>query len=577
MTTSSFAISGRDFLRDGRPHRILSGGLHYFRVRPEQWEHRLGMLRALGLNTVETYVPWNYHEPAKGRIVKLGELAGFLDAAAAQGLDAIVRPGPYICAEWDNGGLPAWLTALVGRRIRSADPEYLAHVDEWFDHLTPLIESRQVTRGGTVVMVQVENEYGSYGSDRAYLRHLADGLTRRGIDVPLFTSDGPADYMLTGGTLDDVLATVNFGSGPEEAFAMLPPDRPLMCMEFWDGWFDRWGAAHVTRDPADAADVLDRILAAGASVNLYMAHGGTSFGTTAGANLGGEYADGALEPTVTSYDYDAPIDERGAPTAKFHLFREVLAKHGANPAELPAQPALLPPVTLPVVDATPLSAYAESLPRTSHPVPPTFEELGLVHGLAGYRFEIPGPRAAHPLTVSGLHDRAYVTVDGEPAGILERDGVTGVEVTGPATVELLVESMGRVNYGPALGEPKGVVGGVRHARQFVHAVTAYAIDLESPRPEWANDGARVGSEPAFFRVALTVDEPGDTFVALPGWGKGYVWVNGFGLGRFWDRGPQRTLYLPGPLLRTGANEIVVLELDGRRTGEISLVDAADLG
>ncbi len=569
----SFSIEGASFLRDGRPHRILSGGLHYFRVLPQQWEHRLGMLRAMGLNTVETYVPWNYHEPRPGQVARLAELTDFLDAAAGLGLDAIVRPGPYICAEWDNGGLPAWLTARVGRRIRSADPDYLEAVDAWFDRLIPLIAGRQVTRGGNVIMVQVENEYGSFGSDRAYLRHLADGLARRGIDVPLFTSDGPDDFMLTGGSLDGVLATVNFGSDPESALAALPAGRPRMCMEFWDGWFDHWGDEHVTRDPADAAGVLDRILASGASVNLYMAHGGTNFGTTAGANLGGAHHDGAFQPTVTSYDYDAPIDERGAATEKFRLFRDVLRRHGAAPTEPPPLPSLLPPARLPVSDQAP----RYDGPRAHHPFPPTFDELGVTHGLVSYRFQIPGPRAAQPLTVDGLHDRAHVTINGEPAGILERDGVTSLDVTGPATVELLVESMGRVNYGPRVGEPKGIAGGVRHERQYVHGCTTYVMDLESPRPQWESSEAQPVTGPAFFRFRLATAEPGDAYLALPGWGKGYVWVNGFGLGRFWDRGPQRTLYLPWPLLRRGDNEIVVLELDGRRTGAVEITDRPDLG
>ncbi|BBH68430.1 beta-galactosidase [Actinoplanes sp. OR16] len=569
-----FTAEGEHFRRQGREHRVLSGGLHYFRVHPAQWEHRLRMLLAMGLNTVETYVPWNRHEPREGSFAFEGELGGFLDLAAGLGLDAIVRPGPYICAEWDNGGLPSWLTARVGRRIRTSDPEYLAAVDAWFDRLIPVIRDRQITRGGTVIMVQVENEYGSYGSDRAYLRHLADGLTARGIEVPLFTSDGPDDFMTTAGTLPGVLTTVNFGSDPERSLAAA--SSPRMCMEFWDGWFDHWGDEHVTRDPADAADVLDRLLREGASVNLYMAHGGTNFGTTAGANLGGAHHDGAFQPTVTSYDYDAPISERGAPTEKFWRFREILIGHGATPGDLPPLPATLPPVTLTALSHSLL--YDVKLPSSWHPVPPAFEDLGVDHGLVRYRFDIPGPRAAYPLTVDGLHDRAHVVVDGELRGILERDGVTSIDVTGPATVDLLVESMGRVNYGPRVGERKGIVGGVRHERQFVHGFTAYPLDLETcPRPEWAGDGAPPGSEPAFFRFALTVAEPADAFVALPDWGKGYVWVNGFGLGRFWDRGPQQTLYLPWPLLHAGVNEIVVLELDGRRTGEIEIRAEAALG
>ncbi|GAA1535909.1 beta-galactosidase [Dactylosporangium maewongense] len=577
--SGTFTVTGRRFVRNGARHRILAGAAHYFRTHPAQWTHRLRMLRAMGLNTVETYVPWNWHEPRPGTVRRLEDLERFLDESAACGLDVIVRPGPYICAEWDNGGLPAWLTARVGRRVRTADPDYLRHVDAWFDRLLPVVARRQITRGGTVVMVQVENEYGSFGSDAAYLRHLADGLTARGIEVPLCTSDGPEDHMLTGGSVPGVLTTVNFGSDPEGAFAALAawrPQDPPMCMEFWDGWFDHWGDRHVARDPADAAGVLDRILAAGASVNLYMAHGGTNFGTTAGANLGGEHHDGAYQPTTTSYDYDAPIDERGAPTAKFWRFREVIERHGGVPGDLPPLPPLLPAARLAVADTVTWRAALPSGGGAVAPVPPTFEELGLDHGLVLYRCTLPGPREARPLVVDGLHDRAHVFVDGRPVAVLERDGRRSVDVAGPATVELLVESMGRVNYGPRLGESKGILGGVRHERQYVHGFTAHPLALDPLDVRWTG-AAAPGDGPAFCRAWLDVEDAADTYVALPGWGKGYVWVNGVNLGRFWDRGPQRTLYLPGPLLHAGRNEVVVLELDGRRAATVDLVPGPQLG
>ncbi len=545
---------------------ILSGALHYFRVLPEQWPHRLAMVRAMGLDTVETYIAWNLHEPEPGRFDFTGhaDLGRFLDAAAEAGLRAIVRPGPYICAEWDNGGLPSWLLADRGARLRCHDATYLGHVARFFDAVLPIVAERQATRGGNVIMVQAENEYGSYGSDRRYLAWLGDALRERGIDVPLVTSDGPADFMLAAGTLAGAAATVNFGSEPDEAFAALArfrPDDPPMCMEFWDGWFDHWGREHNVRDPADAAGTLARILRAGASVNLYMAHGGTSFGMWAGANL----EDGTYLPTVTSYDYDAPIDERGAPTAKFWAFREVLSRHQTR--EIPEPEPLPPPLpaasvrlteTLRLLDVPP-AATAEAA------VPPTFEELGLHHGLVLYRAELPGPRQARDLHLDGLADRAHVYVDGEQVAVAERSGRTSVGVAVPgasATVEILVESMGRVNYGPGLGDRKGLVGGVRHDQQYVHGWTAstYPVGDISGLPWGTPDTA--GRGPLFHRGVLTVTEPRDGHLALPGWTKGYVWVNGFCLGRYWDRGPQHTLYLPWPLLHAGDNELVVLELDG---------------
>ncbi|MFI7150116.1 beta-galactosidase family protein [Nonomuraea sp. NPDC050022] len=557
-----FSVDGGSFRLDGAEYRVLSGAVHYFRVHPEQWKHRLAMVHAMGLNTVETYVPWNLHEPRPGDFRRLDDLGAFLDAAAAEGLLAIVRPGPYICAEWDNGGLPTWLTGA----LRTSDPGYLAHVDRYFDRLIPRVAERQVTRGGNVIMLQVENEYGSYGSDHAYLRHLADGLISRGIEVPLCTSDGPADHYLTGGTIDGVLATVNFGSEPERAFATLRahrPGDPLFCMEFWCGWFDHWGHEHVTRDPRDVADVLERILAAGASVNLYMAHGGTSFGTWAGANRTGDDSAGPWRPTVTSYDYDAPIDERGAPTEKYWRLRDVLSRYSGELPDVPPVPATLPPATLRPAHSVPLREALEAIarPETTAPMPPTFEDLGLEHGLVLYRATVPGPRGPYPLTLREVRDRAHVFVDGRLAGVVERDAdPPALLAAGHAALEILVESMGRTNYGPLLGERKGILGGVLHHHQYVHGYTARPIPLEDISRLRFQPGAT--SEPlSFFRTTLEVAEPADAFLALPGWGKGYVWINGVLLGRYWKQGPQQTLYVPAPLLETGTNEIVHLELD----------------
>ncbi|WP_306874090.1 glycoside hydrolase family 35 protein [Streptosporangium brasiliense] len=567
-----FSAADGEFRLDGAPFRLLSGAMHYFRVHPGQWDHRLAMLRAMGLNTVETYVPWNLHEPRPGDFRRLEELTDFLEAAARHDLLAIVRPGPYICAEWENGGLPSWLTHTLGRRVRTGDAAYLERVDHWFDQLIPRIAEHQITQGGNVIMVQVENEYGSYGSDSGYLLHLVDLLRDSGIEVPLFTSDGPEDHMLTGGAVPGILATANFGSEPEAAFATLRrhrPHDPATCMELWLGWFDHWGSEHVTRTAADAADVLERLLKEGGSVNIYMAHGGTNFGTWAGANHEGTY-----RPTVTSYDYDAPISEDGRPTEKYWRFREILSRYNSAP-EPPPAPPVLPPSR---VRMTGSAALADAFPAESvtAPVPPTFEELGLVHGLVRYRVDVPGPRQPYPLTVDGLHDRAHVYVDGVRVATLSRDGGESVDVAGPARVELLVESLGRVNYGTRLGECKGIVGGILHERQYLHGVTAQALSLEELPPVPFREGT--GSPvPAFFRGSLEVEEPADAFLALPGWEHGYVWVNGFGLGRYWSRGPQRTLYLPGPVLRPGANEVVVLELDAVGEPVVEIRASPDLG
>ncbi|MEW1755059.1 beta-galactosidase family protein [Streptomyces cyaneofuscatus] len=578
---TDFTVGDDDFRLDGKPVRLLSGALHYFRVHEEQWDHRLAMLAAMGLNCVETYVPWNLHEEREGAYRDVGALGRFLDAVERAGLWAIVRPGPYICAEWENGGLPVWVTGRFGRRVRTRDDGYRAVVERWFRELLPQVVEREIGRGGPVILVQAENEYGSYGSDAVYLEWLAGLLRRCGVSVPLFTSDGPEDHMLTGGSVPGLLATANFGSGAREAFEVLrrhQPKGPLMCMEFWCGWFDHWGAEPVVRDAGQAAEALREILECGASVNVYMAHGGTNFAGWAGANRGGPVQDGEFQPTVTSYDYDAPVDEYGRATEKFHLFRKVLAEYAQGPLPaLPPEPRGLagPPVRVELDGWAGLDDVLEALGDPEGPesgVAPTFEELGVGRGLVRYRVAVPGPRMPYPLTAAGLRDRAVVYVDGVRAGVLTEESATLPEpVAGGAVVELWVESLGRVNYGPRLGEPKGITGGVLHERQYLHGVRARGLRLGAFEEAGAVAGVPFGPVPGvpggtgLFRGTFTVggtegvDHAG---LRLPGWTRGFVWVNGSCLGRYWSAGPQETLYVPGPVLSEGVNEVWVLELEG---------------
>ncbi|MFF3300464.1 beta-galactosidase family protein [Streptomyces sp. NPDC002908] len=591
---TDFRVEDDHFLLDGRPVRLLSGALHYFRVHEAQWGHRLSMLRAMGLNCVETYVPWNLHEPRPGEFRDVGALGRFLDAAQRAGLWAIVRPGPYICAEWENGGLPAWVTGRFGRRVRTRDAGYGAAVGRWFGELLPQVVDRQVTGGGPVLMVQVENEYGSYGSDGVHLEELAGLLRRCGVTVPLFTSDGPEDHMLTGGSVPGLPATANFGSGAREAFGVLRrhrPRGPLMCMEFWCGWFEHWGGERVVRDPAGTAAELREILECGASVNVYMAHGGTNFAGWSGANRSGSLQDGALLPTVTSYDYGAPVDEYGRATEKFWRFREVLAEYGEGPLpELPAEPVgLRGRVRVELTRGASPGDVLEALgdPETAESgVPPTFEDLGVDRGVVRYRVGVPGPRQAYPLGVTGLRDRAVVYVDGVRAGVLtEEDHTLEEPVAGPAEVELWVESLGRVNYGPRLGEPKGVTGGVLHERQFLHGVRARALRLDAFEVPGAvdrvvfEDAGQVGPV-GLFRGSFELADAtgtGHAGLELPGWTRGFVWVNGFCLGRYWSVGRRRPLYVPGPVLRDGTNEVWVLELEAAGELFVELGPGAPVG
>ncbi|MGW6912918.1 glycoside hydrolase family 35 protein [Kitasatospora sp. NPDC054939] len=561
--TSALQIDGDDFTLDGRPFRIISGGLHYFRIHPDQWADRLRKARLMGLNTVETYVPWNLHQPTRGVFDLAGglDLPRFLDLAAAEGLHVLLRPGPYICAEWEGGGLPSWLLATPGIRLRSRHPAYLAAVQDYFARLLPPVVERLATRGGPVLAVQVENEFGAYDDDTSHLAHLADLLRRGGVDVPLFTCDQPSD--LARGALPGTLATANFGSRSREGLAALrahQPHGPLMCTEFWIGWFDRWGGHHVVRSAEHAAQDLDELLSLGASVNLYMFHGGTSFGFTNGANDKAAY-----RPTVTSYDYDAPLDEAGDPTEKYHAFRDVIAKYAPVPTGPAPQPSpKLAPRTVPLTAVAGLFSHSAALgTEVRSELPLTMERLGQDFGFV--RYEVPLPQSGPALLeLHDVRDRAQVFLDGQPVGVVERENhehalAFDVPRDG-AVLTVLVENQGRVNYGQGLHDPKGLAGAVRLNGEELRGWSNLPLPLHSLDDlDFAPATAPVVG-PAFHRGTFDLDEPADTFVHLPGWTKGNVWVNGFHLGRYWSRGPQRSLYLPGPVLRPGPNEITVLEL-----------------
>lgn len=563
-----FTVANNDFLLDGRPHRLLSGALHYFRVMPQQWEDRLLKLKAMGLNCVETYVAWNLHEPQPGAFDFTGglDLPAFVRLAGALGLHVIVRPGPYICAEWEFGGLPAWLLADPEMALRCMYPPYLDAVARFLDALLPPLLPLQAGQGGPVIAMQVENEYGSYGSDQTYLRWLEHALRARGVDTLLFTSDGATDFMLTHGTVPHVLKTANFGSRAAGEFAKLreyQPNGPLMCMEFWCGWFDHWGEPQHLRAAADAAQALDEVLAAGASVNVFMFHGGTSFGFMNGANT--DLETGAYQPTVGSYDYDAPLSEDGQLTAKFHAFREVIGRHVAlPPLQLPPPVPRFERGPLRLTQSQPLFTALDQLssPQAT-PVPRPMESLGQSYGFVLYRTELRHPPGPTTLHLTQLHDRAQVFVNGVEVGMLERNQPLSLPLTlppGPVTLDILVENLGRVNYGPQLLDRKGLLGLVRLGTHTVlHGWQCWPLalnDLSALR-----FGASPGvAGPTFYRSCFDVEQPGDCFLSLPAGEKGVVWLNGFNLGRYWSRGPQTALYVPAPLLKAGSNELTVLEL-----------------
>jgi len=564
---STFEIRDNAFYLDERPFRIIAGAMHYFRVHPAYWKDRMQKMQLMGLNTLETYVAWNIHEPRPGDFLFDGwaDLVLYIETAHELGLKVIVRPGPYICSEWDFGGLPAWLLKEPGMKLRCNHAPYLDAVERFFSELLPKLAPLQLSNGGAIIAMQIENEYGSYGNDKTYLARLEEMMHAQGITVPLFTSDNASDAMLQGGTLPHILKTANFGSKAAEQFAKLreyQPEGPLMCMEFWNGWFDNWGEKHHTREPEDAAKALDEILSAGASVCFYMFHGGTNFGFMNGANNHEQY-----QPTITSYDSDAPLNEQGNITPKFRAFRDVISKY----AEVPNTPLPRPTATMSI----PPFALAESahlltsLDALSSPirsaVPESMEMLNQNYGFVAYETKLSGPRQSARLTIRELRDRAHIFINGEFIGIMEQEfpekTVTISVPTAGAVLTILVENMGRSNYGSKLADRKGITDCVMLGQQILYDWTIYPLPLDDLSRLKFRADAPEGC-PTFYRGTFSVDSPEDSFLLPAGWSKGVCWINGFNIGRYWKRGPQQTLYVPKPLFQQGINEVILLELDG---------------
>ncbi|MBT2494764.1 beta-galactosidase [Microbacterium sp. ISL-59] len=571
MTT--FSLGDTDFLRDGQPHQVISGAIHYFRVHPDLWQDRIRKARLMGLNTIETYVAWNAHAPRRGEWDTTGwnDLGRFLDLVHAEGLDAIVRPGPYICAEWHNGGLPVWLTGSM-ENLRSSAPDFLVEVSAYLRRVYDIVAPRQIDRGGPVVLVQIENEYGAYGADKAYLEALVAVTRDAGITVPLTTVDQPVDQMLSDGSLPGLHKTGSFGSRSAERLATLrrhQPTGPLMCSEFWDGWFDWWGGVHHTTDVAAAAADLDALLAAGASVNIYMFHGGTNFGLTNGANDKGRYL-----PLVTSYDYDAPLDEAGNPTEKFFAFREVIAKYAPVPEEMPAVTIAAPAFD---VSLSPVGTWTDGDGAGAVTAQPqSFDALGHLSALVRYDVDLPDGNGGL-LVTDEVRDLAWVSVDGVAVGTLSRTRHDrAIRIPKGRTLSILVEDQGRVNYDHRLGEEKGLIGAVTLDGTPITGWRSTPLDVAAEIDAGQPTDA-AGDGPHAWTTDFTLDAPADLFLDTAPWSKGYAFVNGFFLGRYWRNGPQRTLYVPAPATREGRNRLVVLELEQILAPIARFVEAPALG
>ena len=577
----TFEAGKGTFLLNGKPFVVKAAELHYPRIPKPYWDQRIKLCKALGMNTICLYVFWNSHEPQPGvyNFSEQNDLAAFCRLCQQNGMYVILRPGPYVCAEWEMGGLPWWLLKKKDIRLREPDPYFIERVALFEAEVAKQVKSLTIANGGPIIMVQVENEYGSYGANKGYVSQIRDIVrTHFGDDITLFQCDWSSNFTLNG--LDDLIWTMNFGTGAniDQQFAKLKelrPDSPLMCSEFWSGWFDKWGANHETRPADDMIKGIDDMLSRGISFSLYMTHGGTNWGHWAGANSPG------FAPDVTSYDYDAPISESGQTTPKYWKLRETLSRYmdGEKQAKVPA---LIKPISIPAFRFTEMAPLFDNLPaaRKDENIR-TMEEYDQGFGSILYRTSLPELKNGATLTVNDAHDFAQVFIDGRYIGKLDRrNGEKQLALPAcpkGARMDILVEAMGRINFGRAIKDFKGITRNVEisvdiDGYPFTCDLKNWEVyNLEDTYEFYQNMkfrpiqsltdrfGQRI---PGAYRTKFQVKKPSDTFLNFESWGKGLVYVNGYAIGRIWEIGPQQTLYVPGCWLKKGENEIVVFDIVG---------------
>lgn len=578
-----FEIKNKFYL-NGEPFQIVSGAFHYFRTVPEYWRDRMEKLKNMGCNTVETYIPWNFHEPKQGEFLWEGmrDICRFLETAQELGLYVIVRPSPYICAEWEFGGLPAWLLKDRNMRLRCCYQPYLDAVKAYYEVLIPKLVPYQVDKGGNIILMQIENEYGYYGNDTAYLEFLRDTMRSLGVTVPFITSDGPwSEYAFKSGCVEGALPTGNFGSSVEWQFGVMKnymePNRPLMCTEFWVGWFDAWGEEHHRSDLEKNKKDLDDLMRMG-HLNFYMFQGGTNFGFYNGRN------GGSLTGDVTSYDYDSPMTEDGQLTEKYHVFQEIIGRYRELPKlSLSTKIRRKDYGEIACSGKEDLFSVLDTIatPVHSH-YPLSMEEIGQNYGYILYRAQLKPWEAAGEVRLEGAADRVQGYQNGKYLFTAFGDSLYekfDVEEKKPgAVIDLLCENIGRENFGTGLEEQrKGICKGIKINDHRHYGLDMYALPLDEAQIAKVDfSGGYTEGVPAFYKFDFTVEESADTFLALEGFGKGCAFINGFHLGRFWEIGPQKRLYLPAPLLKQGENTIVVFETEGKAGVSIHLWDEPEL-
>lgn len=566
----SFEIGKEHFMLNGKPFQIRCGELHFARVPKQYWRHRIKMMKSLGMNAVCAYLFWNFHERTPGVFKWDGEadIAEFCKIAQEEGMWIVLRPGPYTCAEWEMGGLPWWLLKNDNIKLRTKDPLYVNASRNYLKEVGRVLAPLQITKGGPILMVQVENEYGFYADDAEYMGIMRQAILDAGFNVPLFACNPP--YHLKKGFRDDLFQVVNFGANPQEAFKSLrevQPQGPLMCGEFYSGWFDTWGTPHNYGKIDQYLTDMEYMLKTGASFSVYMAHGGTSFGFWAGA-------DRPFKPDVSSYDYGAPVSEAGWTTEKFTQTRNLISKYlmPGEPA-LPEPPPANPVTTFPAVQLTQFAPLFENLPSpvvTSDPK--TMEFYDQARGSILYRTTLPAG-AEYTFKVDAVHDFAWVYIDGEQLTVMDRRK-RNFQITIPArtkksTLDILVHAMGRINFGPEMHDRKGLIAPVQFLDKNEAPVQVKEWEIFNlaykDRMLDKLKFKKVSGKPAapgIWRGEIIVDRPADVFLDVSKWGKGVVWVNGHALGRFWNIGPTQTMYIPGPWLKKGANRVLVLDLVG---------------
>ncbi|MDR1881165.1 MAG: beta-galactosidase [Prevotella sp.] len=578
----TFEIKGGEFVYDEKPARIISGEMHYPRIPHQYWRHRMQMLKAMGLNAVATYVFWNAHEPEPGKWDFTGDknLAEYIKIAGEEGLMVILRPGPYVCAEWEFGGYPWWLQNVEGLELRRDNEQFLKYTQLYINRLYQEVGNLQITKGGPIIMVQAENEFGSYVSQRkdipleehrAYNAKIVQQLKDAGFDAPMFTSDG--SWLFEGGSTPGALPTANGESNIENLKKVINEyhggQGPYMVAEFYPGWLAHWVEPHPQVSAASIARQTEKYLQNDVSINYYMAHGGTNFGFTSGANYDKKHD---IQPDLTSYDYDAPVSEAGWVTPKFDSIRNVIGKYVKYP--LPDAPDPMPlietSITLTQV-ADMLEATGAQKPEQSDK-PMTFEQLKQGYGYVLYsrRFNQP---ISGKLEIEGLRDYALVYVNGEKTGELNRyfkNYSMDIDIPFNSTLEIFVENAGRINYGSEIvNNTKGIVSPVKINGNVIEGGWEMYKAPMDKAPELhkmnrshvydLNSAEKIKGRPAVYAGTFDLAETGDTFIDMEDWGKGIVFINGINIGRYWNAGPQQTLYIPGVWLRKGRNEIVIFE------------------